>query len=128
MTDYATPLGSAHRLSPRESPRVGFGPHTVRGDYGSGRSLVDDGWAEPSPQTPRARLRKVSRAVLAARPKPKGLHTGVLVRSGAMDPSTPRPARPGESHPAGQRVKQPRRDPSLVPHVRCGCGCGWRQG
>ena len=129
VTDYATPLGSAHRLSPRESPRVGCGPHTVRGDYGSGRSLVDDGWAEPSPQTPRARLRKVSRAVLAARPKPKGLHTGVLVRSGAMAPLHPSPGPPRrESHPAGQRVKQPRRDPSLVPHVRCGCGCGWRQG
>ena len=53
--DYATPMGSARRLSPRESPRVGFGPHTVRGDYGSDRSLVDVGREGGSPQTPRAR-------------------------------------------------------------------------
>ena len=51
--EYATPMGSARRLSPRESPRVGFGPHTVRGDYGSDRSLVDVGREGGSPQTPR---------------------------------------------------------------------------
>ena len=55
QSDYATPMGSTRRLSPRESPRVGFGPHTVRGDYGSDRSLVDVGREGGSPQTPRAR-------------------------------------------------------------------------